>query len=137
MGDQLRRDRLADGDAPEAVERDIGLSYTRLTGAPTLIVLGLTLDVMDVYLDPRRAEAEKTMAIQSVAMAAQNLLLAAHAEGLGACWLCAPLFCADVVRTTLALPEAWQPQSIITLGYPANNGKPPIRKALDEVVLWK
>ena len=54
----------------------------------------------------------------SVALAGQNLLLAAHAEGLGACWLCAPLFCPDVVRDTLGLPEDWQPQAFISLGWP-------------------
>ena len=32
------------------------------------------------------------MAVQSTAMAGQNLLLAAHALGLGACWMCAPCF---------------------------------------------
>jgi len=52
-------------------------------------------------------------------MAGQNLLLAAHVLGLGACWLCAPLFCPDVVRDTLALPPDWQPQGLITAGYPA------------------
>jgi len=39
------------------------------------------------------AQAERIMATQSVALAVQNLLLAAHDRGLGACWMCAPLFC--------------------------------------------
>src|ERR1700704_3659263 len=59
---------------------------------------------MAPYPDPRRAQAEYLMAVQSVAMAVQNLLLAAHAEGLGACWMCAPLFCGEAVRAALALP---------------------------------
>ncbi len=59
------------------------------------------------------------MAVQSVALACQNLLLAAHAYGLGACWMCAPLFVPHVVRQVLELPAAWQPQALITLGYPA------------------
>ncbi|MEZ4580208.1 MAG: nitroreductase family protein [Caldilineaceae bacterium] len=44
----------------------------------------------------------------------QNLLLAAHAHGLGACWMCAPLFVPDLVRTVLDLPPAWEPQALIT-----------------------
>ncbi len=59
------------------------------------------------------------MAVQSVALAAQNMLLMAHAEGLGACWMCAPLFCPDVVRAALALPADWEAQALLTLGYPA------------------
>ena len=71
---------------------------------------------MDQYPDDRRQQAERVMAVQSVALAAQNLLLAAHAEGLGACWMCAPLFCPDVVRDALALPEDWEAQALIHAG---------------------
>ena len=46
-------------------------------------------------------------------------LRAAHAEGLGACWLCAPLFVPDLVRRTLALPADWEPQGLLTVGWPA------------------
>ena len=73
---------------------------------------------------------------QSAAMAGQNLLIAAHAEGLGACWMCAPLFCPDVVSDTLALPEDWQPQALITLGYPAES-REKTRRALEECLLWR
>src|SRR3990172_5960655 len=73
-----RAARLADGDDPEAVARDAQRSYTRLTGAPVVIVVGLTMADMDAYPDTRRRKAECTMAVQSVAMAVQNLLLAAH-----------------------------------------------------------
>ena len=59
------------------------------------------------------------MAIQSTAMATQNLLLAAHAEGLGACIMCAPLFCPAVVAKVLAAPPAWHAQSLVTIGLPA------------------
>jgi nitroreductase len=77
------------------------------------------------------------MAVQSVAMAVQNLLLAAHAEGLGACWMCAPLFCPDTVREAMGLPEDWEAQAVITLGYPASAGKSPVRRPLSEVVLTR
>lgn len=78
-------------------------------------------------------QAGYLIAVQSVAMAGQNLLLAIHASGLGACWVCAPLFCPDVVGQELDLPEDWQPQGLITLGYPADAGKPPARHPLDSV----
>jgi F420 biosynthesis protein FbiB-like protein len=119
MGRRLRADRSADGDAPAVIERDVARSYARITGAPLLIVVSLTLAEMDRYPDPQRSAHERTMAVQSVAMAAQNLWLAAHAEGLGACWLCAPLFVPDLVRRTLALPADWEPQGLLTVGWPA------------------
>jgi len=89
---------------------------------------------MDAYPDPRRREAEYLMAVQSTAMAVQNLLLAAHSAGLAACWMCAPLFCPDTVRAVMALPADWQPQAIVTLGVPAAQGKPYSRRPLAEVV---
>ncbi len=134
MGDKLRADRLADGDAPDVVEQDAVRSFARLTGAPVVVVACLTMAGMDRYPDARRNQAEYLMAVQSVAMALQNLLLAAHAEGLGACWMCAPLFCKDVVREALKLPDDWEAQALITLGYPASAGKPASRRPLSEVL---
>ena len=119
MGDRLRADRTADGDDPQDIERDVARSYARLTGAPVIIVVCLSMVDMDSYPDPRRSHNEALMAIQSTAMAAQNLLLLAHAEGLAACWVCAPLFVPGLVRETLNLPADWQPQGLITLGWAA------------------
>jgi nitroreductase len=92
-----------------------------------------TLADMDRYVDTRRAAAERQMAVQSTAMAVQNMLLLAHAEGLAACWMCAPLFCPDSVRAALDLPADWQPQAVITLGRPAAAGKPRERRAIAEI----
>lgn len=136
MGDQLRRDLVADGRSPEFIERDAGRSYMRLTNAPLLILLSLTMADMDVYPDERRARNEAIMAAQSTAMAGQNIMLAAHALGLGACWVCAPLFCPAIVRETLALPADWQPQGLITLGYPAEE-KQKTRHPLESRVLYR
>ena len=127
MGDRLRADRLADGDPNDAVEADVSRSQARITGAPAVVVACLTLADMDQYPDARRRQAEYLMAVQSVAMAVQNLLLAAQAEGLGACWMCAPLFCAEAVRESLDLPADWQPQALVTLGWPASKGKVAVR----------
>jgi F420 biosynthesis protein FbiB-like protein len=136
MGDQLRADRAADGDAAEAIERDAARSYARITQAPVVVVACADMRDMDRYPDPRRQTAEHLMAVQSTAMAVQNLLLAAHAEGLGACMMCAPLFCGDAVLQALDLPGGWQPQSLIALGWPANAGRFRDRYDLDAIV-WR
>jgi F420 biosynthesis protein FbiB-like protein len=119
MGKRLYADRLKDGDAVEAIERDVARSHRRITGAPVVVVVFLSMADMDSYPDARRDQAEYLMAVQSVAMAAQNLWLLAHAEGLGACWLCAPLFVPDLVRDLLGLPDDWVAQGLMTLGWPA------------------
>ncbi len=136
MGEQWRRDRSADGADPAEIERRVATSQKRLTDAAALIVASLSMEVMDRYADARRAQAEWTMGVQSVALACENLLLAAHAEGLGACWMCAPLFAPDLVRRLLELPEAWQPQALITLGHP-DGARTPERLPLDAVVVWR
>jgi F420 biosynthesis protein FbiB-like protein len=135
MGERLAQDRTRDGDAAEAIRLDVERSFARVTGAPVVVLACLTLGEMDAYPDAKRREAEFLMAVQSTAMATQNLLLAAHAEGLGACWLCAPLFCPDTVRAALALPADWQPQGLITLGFPQQPGKARPRKSLDDIML--
>jgi coenzyme F420-0:L-glutamate ligase/coenzyme F420-1:gamma-L-glutamate ligase len=130
MNAVLRTDLAADGLLPDQIEAHTARRRARLTRAPILILLCMTMVDMDDYPDEKRRRAEWTMATQSVALAGQNLLLAAHAEGLGACWLCAPLFCPDVVRDTLGLPEDWQPQAFISLGWP-DESRQKERESLD------
>lgn len=136
MGKALRRDLEADGVAEDIISADVRRSHERMTSAPVLIVVCLSMLDMDVYPDQRRMDNEHIMAVQSTAMAGQNLLLAAYDAGLGACWMCAPLFCPEVVSTTLALPNDWQAQGLITLGYPAQQQEKS-RKPLDFFVLWR
>ncbi len=136
MAAAWRRDLAADGDPAAEVERRAATSRARILGAAALVVAALSMAEMDAYPDARRAQAEWTMAVQSTALACQNLLLAAHAAGLGACWMCAPLFVPAVVREALALPADWQPQALITLGWPAEAPQK-TRAPLTSRVLWR
>lgn len=135
MGDRLRADLEADGVPETVIAKDVSRSYQRITGAPALVLVCLTMADMDSYPDEKRQRNEWIMAAQSTAMAGQNLLLAAHALGLAACWMCAPLFCPETVKATLELPDDWQPQGLITLGYPAET-KVKERRSLSESVLY-
>lgn len=137
LGTRLRADRLADADSPDIVEADVTRSHARIASAPVVILVCLTMTDMDPWPDARRAEAEKRMAIQSVAAAIQNLLLAARALGLGACWMCAPLFAPDAARDALDLPPDWEPQALITLGHPAQEPKPKIMQPLTSKVIYR
>lgn len=136
MGEKLAQDLRRDGVDEAMITADMERSYQKITGVNTLIVLCMSMIDMDVYSDPQRQQAEVVMAIQSTALAGQNLLLMASEVELGACWMCAPLFCPDVVRTALSLPDDWEPQALITLGYPAEQ-REKSRDDLEKKVLWR
>lgn len=136
MGERLRVDRMRDGDPTGAVEQDIARSFARITSAPVVVVVCLTTEDLDSYPDERRCAAEYQMAVQGVGMAIQNMQIGATAAGLGAAIMCAPLFCPDAVRTACALPQRWEPQALVTIGYPADDGKPFRRRALTDVVRY-
>ncbi len=134
MAQRMIADLVADGWPREEAEARGQRSIRRLTTAPVLILLVLNTEELDHYEDERRARAGYLLGVQSVAVAAQNILLAAHHYGLGACWICAPLFAQDILREVLDLPETWDPQAFITVGYPAEH---PLRsrRPLEEITM--
>jgi len=73
-----------------------------------------------------RLERHKGFWVQDCSAATQNLLLAAHAKGLGAVWLGVHPREKRVVgtRKLLGLPEEVIPLAIIALGYPAERKGP-------------
>jgi len=73
----------------------------------------------------------------SVAMAVQNLVLAAHTLGLGACVLTAPLVVGEVLSATLALPAGFDVTCFVALGHPAESPEPPRRKTLEQIVEFR
>ena len=133
MASSWDADLSLDGVSTEKRASLIRTSAERFTKAPVVIIVCLTMENMDNYPDNRRRKIEQVMAVQSVAAAIENMLLAAHAQGLGSCWYCAPLFCQDAVRETLKIPHFIEPQALITLGYPVEWPKPTQRKAVDEI----
>jgi len=134
MASRWDKDMGKNGISKEQRESLIKASVERFENAPIIIIVCLTMENMDEYPDDRRKKIEYVMAVQSVAAAIENTLLAAHGEGLGSCWFCAPLFCQDVVRKILKIPQHVDPQALITLGYPADRPNPPPRKTLEEIV---
>jgi len=136
MGVAFRQDLENDGETAETIELVVKESIERFSTAPALVLACLSMDTMDVYSDERRQQAEFIMGVQSVAAAVQNILLAAHAEGLGACWFCAPLFCQETVQETLKIPSDVYPQALVALGKPAESPLMPPRHRLEEIVFF-
>lgn len=136
MAVEFKNDLEQDGLPPEKIKAQIKRSKERMTSAPVLIVINLDMSEMDVYLDKKRKQAEFRMAMQSVANAGMQLLLAAHAEGLGGVWICSPLFVQETVQKVLNLPQSWEPQGMFYLGYPDVIPDLRERKSLDEISIF-
>ena len=68
--------------------------------------------------------------------AAQNLLIAARAHGLGACFTCWHLLAEDEFKRVLGIPPEVRTWAIIPIGYPLRPFGPVNRRPVDEVVHW-
>jgi len=130
MGERWRQDLEGDGVPEARIRRLLSRSRARLTAAPILILAGFVGQAQRAWPDQRRQRAEELMFVQSMGAALENLMLAAHARGLGSYWLSAPLFCPEAVRLALDLPADFQPQALIALGYPKEGLRLPPRPPL-------
>lgn len=114
-----------DGQDEAIVRIRLEKSKRRLIEAPVLVIPCLYLADLDVYPDADRQEAERIMAIQSIGAAIQNFLLSIYADGYDAGWMCAPLFCPDLVRDYLGLDDSLIPHAMLPVGKAA---KDPVRR---------
>jgi F420 biosynthesis protein FbiB-like protein len=127
---KMRADMQAEGIDESDIEKRVSLSLRRMDEAPVVIVL--CRDRTAVRTD---APEEIIMGIQSTALAGLQLLLAAHAEGLGGNWICWPLYAQEATRTALELPETWEPQAMFFIGYADET--PKIKEMKDLEILVK
>jgi coenzyme F420-0:L-glutamate ligase/coenzyme F420-1:gamma-L-glutamate ligase len=124
MREQWTRDLQRDGFTPEQIARRLRRGDL-LVEAPLLVVPALvTTGGAHPYPDPRRSEAERTMFHVAMGAGVENFLVALAAEGLGSCWVSSTLFCADLVREQLDLPEDWQPMGSVAVGHAATDPAP-------------
>jgi len=135
MGKAFKKDLEKDHFAPEIIQARIQKSIERIVGAPLLILVCSSKEGRHIFPDKRRNDLEEHMAHQSVGAAIQNILLAAHATGLGACWISAPLFCARTVKKNLNLGIDWDPTALVVIGYPKEKPKAPSRYSAKKVTL--
>jgi coenzyme F420-0:L-glutamate ligase / coenzyme F420-1:gamma-L-glutamate ligase len=108
---KMRLDMQTEGAPETEIEKRISNSIRRINEAPVIIMLCRDLTAVRV-----NTPEETVMNIQSTALAGLQLLLAAHAEGLGANWICWPLYATHETRSILNLPETWEPQAMIIIG---------------------
>jgi coenzyme F420-0:L-glutamate ligase / coenzyme F420-1:gamma-L-glutamate ligase len=136
MASDFRGDLAREGLPSDEIEKRIERSRSRIVSAPVVIVISLDETELDVYPDVRRQNAETLMGVQSVAMAGLQLLLAAHAEGLGAVWTCGPIFAPAAVKAAFDLPDSWEPQGLILIGYPDETPQDKKFKVFHDLVMY-
>lgn len=108
------------------------LQQTFVAQAPVVIV------VCAVPSESARLYGERGRSmycLQDTAAATENLLLAATAAGLGACWVGA--FEEKQVTRILGLPPEWWPVAVVPVGFPAEAPPPRRRRPAAEVVVWR
>jgi nitroreductase len=97
-----------------------------LANAPVIIIVCAKLDVWDVPYDS--------------AMATQNMVLMAHALGLGSCVVVAPV--SDMrddikVMKLLKIPHGYKVIAPLAIGYPDESPNPRPRLSLKEIIFYE
>lgn len=98
-------------------------------GAPLVIVVCALPEVSARVYGSR---GQQLYSLQDTACATQNILLAAHSLGLGACWVGA--FREKAAAEALNLPPGRRAVALIPVGFPSEDPAAPPRKSRDEIV---
>ncbi|MFH1072210.1 MAG: nitroreductase family protein, partial [Nanoarchaeota archaeon] len=98
---------------------------------PVVIIACSNNEIMERHYGIR---GSRLYAVQDCAAAIQNMLLAAHALGLGSCWIGS--FDEEKMNDLFSIPAHVRAQAIIVLGYPDEIPKQKDLRKLDDVVYF-
>lgn len=131
------RDRLGEVMAQALTKRNpaatadsvlLGVERAKPLRAPVLIAIGV-----DKATAPKVVEYENVCA---AAAAAQNILLAAHALGLGGMWRSGDVIFDPAIRQALGFAADQQMVGFLYIGYPAAEMPPPNRPGAEDRTVW-
>jgi nitroreductase len=100
--------------------------------APVIIVVCAEIEKIRQFYGIR---GERLYAIQNCAASVENMLLTAHALGLGSTWIGA--FDESMLRRALNIPEDIRPQAILPVGYPDEIVPAPTHYTLENVTFFE
>lgn len=133
MRDAWIADLRRDGKSEDAIARRVRRGDV-LRNAPCLVVPCLVMDGAHAYGDARRDGAEREMFVVAAGAGVQNFLVALAGERLGSAWVSSTMFCRDVVRGALELPETWDPMGAVAVGHPASAPAERVGREAEEFV---
>ncbi|MDX3063880.1 coenzyme F420-0:L-glutamate ligase [Streptomyces clavifer] len=122
MRDAWTEDLRRDGRSEESIAKRVRRGDV-LRNAPYLAVPCLVMDGSHTYGDARRDTAEREMFVVAAGAGVQNFLVALAGERLGSAWVSSTMFCRDVVREVLDLPDSWDPLGAVAVGHAAQAPK--------------
>ncbi|AJT66702.1 Coenzyme ligase [Streptomyces lydicus] len=135
MRDAWIADLRGDGTSEESIAKRVRRGDV-LRNAPYLAVPCMVTTGSHTYPDARRSAAEREMFVVAHGAGIQNFLVALAGERLGSAWISSTMFCRDVVREVLGLPDDWEPMGAVAIGRPAGAPKErPARDGADFVVV--
>ncbi|MCQ9130027.1 coenzyme F420-0:L-glutamate ligase [Streptomyces hilarionis] len=134
MRDAWIADLRRDGKSEESVAKRVRRGDV-LRNAPYLVVPCLVMDGSHTYGDARRDAAEREMFVVATGAGVQNLLVALAGERLGSAWVSSTMFCRDVVREVLALPDGWDPMGAVAVGHAAQEPRTRPEREVDDFVV--
>lgn len=73
--------------------------------------------------------------LSSASAAIMQLLLAAHALGLGSCWMTGPCVAEPAILELLGTPPGWRLAAVIPIGRCATHSPPPRRRKLEQLLI--
>ncbi|MFD3557901.1 coenzyme F420-0:L-glutamate ligase [Streptomyces goshikiensis] len=126
MRDAWVEDLRRDGKSTESIAKRVRRGDF-LREAPYLVVPCMVTDGSHDYGHARRDTAEREMFVVAMGAGVQNFLVALAGERLGSAWVSSTMFCRDVVRKVLDLPDGWDPMGAVAVGHAA--GEPRERPA--------
>lgn len=118
MREQWIADLRADGRSEHSITNRVRRGDV-LRNAPFLAVPCLVTEGSHSYPDERRATAEREMFVVANGAGIQNFLVALAGERLGSAWVSSTMFCRQLVRDVLELPDGWDPMGAVAVGHPA------------------
>ena len=102
---------------------------TNKMSCPVVVVVFADMDVIESAYGERGVSL---YAMQDIAAAVENFMIAATNRGLSTCWIGA--FNDQMVRNAVAAPQHLRPMAMITLGYAKDKVRKPSRKPVSDVV---
>ncbi|MFB8212403.1 MULTISPECIES: coenzyme F420-0:L-glutamate ligase [unclassified Streptomyces] len=134
MRDAWIADLRRDGKSEESVAKRVRRGEV-LRRAPYLVVPCMVMDGSHAYGDERRDGAERDMFVVAAGAGIQNFLVALAGERLGSAWVSSTMFCRDVVRSVLGLPESWDPLGAVAVGHAVAAPGPRVGRAAEDFVV--